>query len=47
MLERVISTQLEPNRVEALAAYRGWVNFDDEVGRHIRLAVLESGQNAF
>ncbi len=47
MLERVISTQLEPNRVEALAAYRDWVHFDDEVGRHISLAVLEAEQNAF
>ena len=33
--------------VAKLVTYRDWVNFDDEVGRHISLAVLEAEQNAF
>jgi len=33
--------------VEKLAAYQDWVNFDDEVGKHISLALLEAEQNAF
>lgn len=39
--------EMKGSVVEKLAAYRDWVNFDDEVGRHISLAVLEAEQNAF
>jgi glyoxylase-like metal-dependent hydrolase (beta-lactamase superfamily II) len=39
--------EMKDSVVEKLAAYKDWVNFDDEVGRHISLAVLEAEQNAF
>lgn len=39
--------EMKDTVVEKLAAYKDWVNFDDEVGRHISLAVLEAEQNAF
>jgi glyoxylase-like metal-dependent hydrolase (beta-lactamase superfamily II) len=39
--------EMKETVVEKLAAYQDWVNFDDEVGRHISLARLEAEQNAF
>ena len=39
--------EMKETVVAKLAAYRDWVNFEDEVGRHVSLAVLEAEQNAF
>jgi glyoxylase-like metal-dependent hydrolase (beta-lactamase superfamily II) len=33
--------EMKPKIVEALNSYADWVNFEDEVGRHISLAILE------
>jgi len=33
--------------VAKLKPYQGWTNFNDEVGRHISLAVLEVEQTDF
>ncbi|MCP3871240.1 MAG: MBL fold metallo-hydrolase [Gammaproteobacteria bacterium] len=33
--------EMKPRIVEALAPYSQWVNFEDEVGKHIGLAILE------
>jgi glyoxylase-like metal-dependent hydrolase (beta-lactamase superfamily II) len=33
--------EMKPKIVAALAPYQQWVNFDDQVGRHISLAILE------
>ncbi len=39
--------EMKPLVVEKLAAYKDWVNFEDEVGRHIGLALLEVEAKAF
>lgn len=39
--------EMKPMIVETLAAYSDWVNFDDEVGRHISVAVLEYERRSF
>lgn len=33
--------EMKPLIVQALAPYQAWVNFDDQIGRHISLAILE------
>ena len=39
--------EMKPEIVKKLAAYHNWANFDDEVGKHISLAVLEAEAAAF
>ena len=34
--------QMKPDVVKKLAAYRGWANFEDEVGRQIGFALQEA-----
>lgn len=51
-VERLFEEELEAFEMKApivkkLEAYSDWVNFDDEVGKHISLALLEVEQNAF
>ena len=45
--EELEAFEMKPLVVKRLAAYRDWVNFDDEVGKHISLALLEVEENAF
>ncbi len=39
--------EMKPAVVEALGPYHNWVNFEDEVGKHISLAVLEVERRMF
>ena len=39
--------EMKPEIVQKLEAYADWVNFEDQVGRHISLAVLELERNSF
>lgn len=39
--------EMKEHVVKKLADYKEWVNFEDEVGKHISLALLEVEQNAF
>lgn len=39
--------EMKPTVIKALKPYHGWVNFHDEVGKHISLAVLEAEARAF
>lgn len=39
--------EMKPAIVKALAPYNDWVNFHDEVGRHISLAILEYERRSF
>lgn len=39
--EDLADFEMKPKIVEALNTYANWVNFEDEVGRHISLAILE------
>lgn len=39
--------EMKPMIVKALAPYSNWVNFHDEVGHHISLAILEYEQRSF
>ena len=39
--EDLADFEMKPKIVEALNTYAEWVNFEDEVGRHISLAILE------
>lgn len=39
--------EMKEQVMAALAPYNDWVNFHDEVGRHVSLAVLEVERNAF
>ncbi|MDH5517909.1 MAG: MBL fold metallo-hydrolase [Gammaproteobacteria bacterium] len=39
--------EMKPQVVKQLTAFHQWVNFDDEIGRHISLAVLEAERAAF
>lgn len=51
-VERLFEQELEAFEmkqpvVKKLAAYNDWVNFEDQVGKHISLALLEVEENAF
>lgn len=37
--------EMKPTIVRTLSDYQDWVNFEDEVGKHISLAILEVEQN--
>jgi glyoxylase-like metal-dependent hydrolase (beta-lactamase superfamily II) len=39
--------EMKPKIVKNIAFYHNWANFDDEVGKHISLAVLEAEAAAF
>ena len=39
--EELEDFEMKPQIVEALGPYHAWVNFDDQIGRHISLAILE------
>ncbi len=39
--------EMKPRVAEALAAFRGWRDFDEELGRHISLAYLEIEAESF
>ncbi|MET0117001.1 MAG: MBL fold metallo-hydrolase [Sedimenticola sp.] len=41
------SFEMKEPVIEKLSAYQEWVNFSDEVGKHISLALLEVEANAF
>jgi glyoxylase-like metal-dependent hydrolase (beta-lactamase superfamily II) len=45
--EDMAAFEMKPTVVEKLSAYKDWVNFEDEVGKHISLALLEAERNAF
>ncbi len=39
--------EMKPKIVQQLKPYHSWVNFDDQVGRHVSLAILEVEQDSF
>ncbi len=39
--------EMKPMIVESLQAWKAWPDFDDAIGRHISLAVLEAEEHAF
>ncbi len=39
--------EMKPKIVQVLKPYHTWVNFDDQVGRHISLAILEAEEESF
>jgi glyoxylase-like metal-dependent hydrolase (beta-lactamase superfamily II) len=45
--EGLADFEMKPEIVEKLEPYAAWVNFEDEVGRHISLAILEIERNSF
>jgi len=45
--EGLADFEMKPEIVAKLEAYADWVNFNDEVGRHISLAILEIEENSF
>jgi len=45
--EGLTDFEMKPQIVEQLDAYSDWVNFDDQVGRHISLAILEFEKSSF
>lgn len=45
--EELEAFEMKPLVVEKLAAYHDWVNFEDQVGKHVSLALLEVEENAF
>ncbi|MCB1874224.1 MAG: MBL fold metallo-hydrolase [Gammaproteobacteria bacterium] len=45
--EGLADFEMKPEIVQKLAPYADWVNFDDQVGRHISLAILEIEKNNF
>lgn len=45
--EGLADYEMKPDIVKKLADYADWVNFEDEVGRHISLAVLEIEKTSF
>lgn len=45
--EEMAAFEMKQYVVEKLSAYGSWVNFEDEVGKHVSLALLEVEQNAF
>lgn len=45
--EGIPDYEMKPGIVKALAPYRSWLEFDNEVGRHISLVYLQVEQEAF
>ncbi|OOZ35750.1 MBL fold metallo-hydrolase [Solemya velesiana gill symbiont] len=45
--EDLAAFEMKAPVVKKLAAYSEWINFEDEVGKHISLALLEVEENAF
>ena len=45
--EELTDFEMKPEIVEKLQPYANWVNFEDEVGRHISLAILEIERESF
>lgn len=45
--EGLADFEMKPEIVRTLQPYADWVNFDDQVGRHISLAILEVEKNSF